>query len=897
VKLIKNILIFILMLSHVCCMSTISAKTNEDGSYAQKLSKLAALKLLPDNIDFSKPEAAVKRAEFVSIILSYTGNTELIPDKVNEDLFTDVDRDHLYARVIAAGVSLGILSGFSDGRFYPEEEITAEQAVKVIVCIFGYRVKAEAKGGYPTGYLSVAGDIKLLKRVDLSNGLTNESLITLLDNGLNAEIVDVSKFNDDGTTVYKKQGSFLEANHNIFIFEDVVNATVYNAAIGCSLMPDGFIKIGTTTFYDGNIENIQSYMGYRLKVYYKKDSTDDYGAVLFYEILNKNIVTYVNAENIKKSSAEFSAYSFVYSNENDMAKKVDLTNATVVYNGRTEPYYNADDISPETGDVTLLDNNDDGKIDYVYVFKCINAVLLGNASVGNDDIMLNNLIDAGSYVSIKTKQKNNYILFKDGIKADISVLSEYDTLLVGFSKDFEFAHIKASSKAVEGIIKAVNLTENKITIGDKEYAVSKQCIENAGNSEYMASLKTGINAFCYLDIYDTVQSVKKIDDNKLFYGYVLKVDTANDEKGLSDSWKVKLLKTDSETEIFEFADKVLFDGINKTSKNAAGSLATGGNAEDLGKGEGCRQLIKYAINEDKKISKIYTTASNENIKYDGFYTQARDYGYYLGTWGRRFYRTAETHIFCIYPDDDLCEVTHNYDNRVLGIITYFYDINEIMTAGAVIRNYSGSKTDTNGTIAESRNFVMVKYIKNVLDEEGLEGKALVGYTTTGKMVEIMVGERTNDYIKSIFNSVIPGDVVIYDTDTKGSLSALVKVLDSTKLDVYGANGTTSDTSTGTTGPQGQMDLMWLDKTRWQIYGEIDKFVGGNVLYFIKKDDNGNPELTRDSITTAPMACLDLTGNEPKITYKFNYKNIRHGDKILIWGKWQYVKDVIIIRDK
>ena len=51
---------------------------------------------------------------------------------------------------------LSMLQGNGDGSFSPEEETTAEQAIKILVCALGYEPMAEEKGGYPTGYLTVA---------------------------------------------------------------------------------------------------------------------------------------------------------------------------------------------------------------------------------------------------------------------------------------------------------------------------------------------------------------------------------------------------------------------------------------------------------------------------------------------------------------------------------------------------------------------------------------------------------------------------------------------------------------------------------------------------------------------------------------------------------------------
>ena len=57
---------------------------------------------------------------------------------------------------INAAYDLEIINGCSDGTFRPDDPAAYEEAVKMIVRTLGYEPIAAARGGYPTGYLSAA---------------------------------------------------------------------------------------------------------------------------------------------------------------------------------------------------------------------------------------------------------------------------------------------------------------------------------------------------------------------------------------------------------------------------------------------------------------------------------------------------------------------------------------------------------------------------------------------------------------------------------------------------------------------------------------------------------------------------------------------------------------------
>lgn len=73
--------------------------------------------------------------------------------------FPDVSEDHWAYDYICMAKELGIVNGDENGLFNPEQSVTTEEAVKMLVSLLGYAPRAEITGGYPIGYMSTASQL------------------------------------------------------------------------------------------------------------------------------------------------------------------------------------------------------------------------------------------------------------------------------------------------------------------------------------------------------------------------------------------------------------------------------------------------------------------------------------------------------------------------------------------------------------------------------------------------------------------------------------------------------------------------------------------------------------------------------------------------------------------
>ena len=144
------------LLMAVLCLVMFSgaAFAEEDATLSPKQSE--AVSLMNDIGIFQRiPEEqsgqAVSRAEFARIIVNMLGvQNEL--SQTPRRIYTDVLPEHDAAASIEYLYDRGIMIGYDNADFKPDEIITVGEVVKVMVTIPGYADWAENAGGFPDGY-------------------------------------------------------------------------------------------------------------------------------------------------------------------------------------------------------------------------------------------------------------------------------------------------------------------------------------------------------------------------------------------------------------------------------------------------------------------------------------------------------------------------------------------------------------------------------------------------------------------------------------------------------------------------------------------------------------------------------------------------------------------------
>jgi len=195
----KKLLSFLLALTMLVSLASVSFAapadiTDEDT--ADAVDVLMALGIVDGYPDGTyKPEKVVTRAEMAKLIVTNLGYESLVLTGQNSS-FSDVN-GHWAAGYIDISAGLGIVLGYTDGTFKPDQTVSYAEAVTMIVRALGYT--DESLGGtWPTNYLTKAMDNDILDNVTLGDGATRGDIAIMLFNALTLPIGTV---NEDGIFV------------------------------------------------------------------------------------------------------------------------------------------------------------------------------------------------------------------------------------------------------------------------------------------------------------------------------------------------------------------------------------------------------------------------------------------------------------------------------------------------------------------------------------------------------------------------------------------------------------------------------------------------------------------------------------------------------------------------
>lgn len=125
-------------------------------------------------------ERTLTRAEFAKVFTD-----TFLKDSAETDLkfdFPDVKKDFWGKEYIEKAVKAGVISGFDDGKFYPDEKITYEQAIKIIV-----QYCENKSFSYPAGYVSQAIENGITDGITalIGDTITRGETASLIKNAMN----------------------------------------------------------------------------------------------------------------------------------------------------------------------------------------------------------------------------------------------------------------------------------------------------------------------------------------------------------------------------------------------------------------------------------------------------------------------------------------------------------------------------------------------------------------------------------------------------------------------------------------------------------------------------------------------------------------------------------------
>lgn len=354
----------------------------------------------------------VTRAQFVKYAMKLAG----IPlSPYNGTEFIDVPQTHADYNYIMSAVDFRLIS-IAD-NFRPEDTIAPTEALKIIVNLLGYDFMAEAKGGYPAGYLHTANTIELSKGIDTSMiAMTEYDVCTLLYNALKVHLPEISYTGAEASEYRIGTSTILNKYRGIMEINGIVDGVSYYSEHDASGLGEDKISINGTIYNTGEL-NCDMLFGYDVVAYYDETSK----RLISCTPSDTNRVVSIYAEDIES----FENGTYVYTDKNSNTRNVSVNmNTTIFFNGRLFDY-NPSNMIPETGSLTFVSPSGSGTFSTLYI-KSYKTIVVKKAYYSDEYMIIdkflpenNVLIDPDETELLITDQNGNEIGFSSIIAGDV----------------------------------------------------------------------------------------------------------------------------------------------------------------------------------------------------------------------------------------------------------------------------------------------------------------------------------------------------------------------------------------------------------------------------------------------------------------------------------------------
>ncbi|MDN5312750.1 MAG: hypothetical protein PWQ68_1723 [Thermoanaerobacteraceae bacterium] len=209
-KKARKLLITLLILTFV--LSTVSVGFAAVNDNSPEVVRAKALGILrgddKGNLNLDKP---ITRAEALALIIRISGLEGSADLMKGQTKFADVAANHWASGYINLGVGQGIVNGYPDGTFKPNDNVTYAQMAKMLLYAMNYGVTVEG-APWPAGVMGKADDLGLFDDVNATPNVPalRGDVVKMIDNSLTVKHLkqtgygDLKSYEESDTTFLTK---------------------------------------------------------------------------------------------------------------------------------------------------------------------------------------------------------------------------------------------------------------------------------------------------------------------------------------------------------------------------------------------------------------------------------------------------------------------------------------------------------------------------------------------------------------------------------------------------------------------------------------------------------------------------------------------------------------------
>ena len=427
----------------------------------------------------ASPEREMTRAEFVGAVMPLMGNG--IAASYEKPEFLDVTLDTPYAAQINTAYRLGLIDGADTNMFRPEQAITADEAIKILISITDNTPAAMQKGGYPVGYRIVAAERGITDDAAAYGNLSISDAAVLLYNALEAPMLEQTSLNEyivgertllyNYLSIYRRKGGV--------------------TAFGNAALTGGGYTEKDTICIDGikyilKDTDFAVLPGHSVEFWYSEDEASGDRVIIYIEEdMSGSETLFIDESELKYEDKKFSARQLVYEKEDGKSRTVRLDTERVFINGMSKQLTAADfDFSDYDGGYVKLIANKNGDYDYVEIIKYKNHIV-SSVNIPDEAVFFENgrklLLNREDYsydilINITDMYYN---------ELDVNDIKKGDVVSIYESSGYIGAFV--SNVSLSAVVESYDSVENKIAAGSQTYKIAGNVSCQVGKS-YLFSL-------------------------------------------------------------------------------------------------------------------------------------------------------------------------------------------------------------------------------------------------------------------------------------------------------------------------------------------------------------------------------------------------------------------------
>lgn len=534
-----------------------------------------------------RPDNIVTRAEMAKILIAASGYGDIVNEAKSN--FSDM-AGHWADKYVAYAASLGLVNGYPDGTFKPNQTVSYAEAATMMVRALGY-TDASLSGTWPANYVTRAMVLGLYDKVSTSVGGATRGDIAQMTFALLDE--DFGKVDKD----------------NIWVKD--ANGDTMLKRLGAVKVDDYLVKPSDNTSSESYID-LTGYVGQIVDLY--KERTGDEKIICVTKVESDVIkgeldtkASIVKGLDGKEYKLTTLAIGTVYTNGVSLsgitAGAFNTTFVTVAgtLSGLTMTPATLSGTKPQTvkrvtsSDVYAIDDVVDGNGDDLF----------SNTVPRKDDksIDYGKMKVVGSATKLEDIEKDNVVL----------VFTEDHT-----KTPSKIVKIVVSDKKVEGKITKLTTAPTRAYIDGTAYKLAP------GTSIPTTDLGATITAYVYTNELGTFIQSYKVTDAATAGNYAMVLDTTNGFDDLGTAAKIKLLTKSGEIINFpvsKTAKVVTGSGASEVDLLATSAAVVGGIERSITSAASSlivpQAIVRYSTNANGDINKVIVAATGtSSVKYN-----------------------------------------------------------------------------------------------------------------------------------------------------------------------------------------------------------------------------------------------------------------------------------------